>query len=261
MMGGDLVILGGRPGQGKSTLLDSIAMNLMTEHKKRVGFFTLEMSAKQVNARFVTHLSGIPAERILKGRLEDREWPSFTHAIVELEHLPFIINDKSGLTVPQLRVSVKRMYRELGGMDLIIVDYAQLMKASKKYRNRNEEIGEITKGLKEIAKELDVPILAAAQMSRAVDQRSDKRPILSDLRESGDLENDADIVLFIHRPDQYEKDGKQNVAEIIVAKHRNGPVGSVELIFRGALTKFENACTKNFSPNAPHPDHYFDGSA
>ena len=144
------------------------------------------------------------------------------------------------------------MMRDMGGLDLIIVDYAQLMKPVRKYKNRNEDIGEITKGLKQIGGELDVPILAAAQMSRAVEQRTEKRPILSDLRESGDLENDADVVMFIYRPDQYEnKTDKQNMTEIIVAKHRNGPVGSIELLFRGELAKFESVAFKKFSPNSP----------
>lgn len=252
MMGGDLLVLGGRPGQGKSTFLDSVAVNLLKDYGKRIGFFSLEMSAKQVNARFISHLSGIPSEKILKGKIEAREWPLFTHAIEHLESLPFMINDKAAITVPQFRVEVKRMIRELGALDLIELDYAQLMKAAGNHKNRYQEIGEITRGLKDVAREFDVPIMVAAQMSRAVEQRSDKRPVLSDLREGGDLEADADIVMFIHRPDQYSSDaGKQNVAEIIVAKHRNGPVGSVELVFRGALTKFENACSKVFRPNEP----------
>ena len=139
------------------------------------------------------------------------------------------------------------MKRDMGGLDLLVVDYAQLMRATRRVKNRNEEIGEITKGLKEVGKELDVPVLAAAQMSRNVEQRTEKRPVLSDLRESGDLENDADIVMFLYKPSDVDKQG---ITELIVAKHRNGPLGTVELIFRGAFAKFENASLKVFSPNS-----------
>lgn len=252
MMAGDLIIVGGRPGQGKSALLDSIATQVTNNYRKKVGIFSLEMKNKQVSARIISHMSGIPTDRILKGKMLEHEWPLFTQAVEKFENLPLSINDQAGITIPQMRAEARRMMRDMGGLDLIIVDYAQLMKPVRKYKNRNEDIGEITKGFKQIGGELDVPILAAAQMSRAVEQRTEKRPILSDLRESGDLENDADVVMFIYRPDQYEnKTDKQNMTEIIVAKHRNGPVGSIELLFRGELAKFESVAFKNFSPNSP----------
>lgn len=250
MMGGDIIIAGGRPGQGKSALLITIAVQVSKNIQKRVGIFSLEMSKTQVTARIASHLSGVPSDMILKGKMQDNQWPVFVQAIEEIEHLPISINDRAGLTVPQLRAGVKRMIKDLGGLDLIVVDYAQLMKSTKKnYKNRNEEIGEITKGLKVVAKEFDVPILIAAQMNRAVEARADKRPVLSDLRESGDLENDADIVMFLYEPTE---DGKSGVRELIVAKHRNGPVGVVELIFKGALTKFESATKTIFIPNETH---------
>ena len=153
------------------------------------------------------------------------------------------------LTPLQLRAKCRRLDQEYG-LDLIIVDYLQLMGGETRNDNRVQEVSYISRNLKILARELNVPVLTAAQLSRAVEQRTDKCPVLSDLRESGSLEQDADIVMFIYRPDQYEKETvKQNVAEIIVAKHRNGPVGSVELIFRNALAKFENAATKVFNPN------------
>ena len=245
-MAGDVIIIGGRPSQGKSALLGSIALQAAQIHKKKIGMFSLEMSKNQVSARLVSQLASVPVDRILKGNLENREWPLFTHAIEELEYLPISINDQSGLTIPQLRTEARRMKRDMGGLDLLVVDYAQLMRATRRVKNRNEEIGEITKGLKEVGKELDVPVLAAAQMSRNVEQRTEKRPVLSDLRESGDLENDADIVMFLYKPSDVDKQG---ITELIVAKHRNGPLGTVELIFRGAFAKFENAALKVFSPN------------
>lgn len=247
MMAGDVIIIGGRPGQGKSALLGSVALQAAQIHKKKIGMFSLEMSKNQVSARLVSQLASVPVDRILKGNLENREWPLFTHAIEELEYLPISINDQSGLTIPQLRTEARRMKRDMGGLDLLVVDYAQLMRATRRVKNRNEEIGEITKGLKEVGKELDVPVLAAAQMSRNVEQRTEKRPVLSDLRESGDLENDADIVMFLYKPSDVDKQG---ITELIVAKHRNGPLGTVELIFRGAFAKFENASLKVFSPNS-----------
>lgn len=244
LMAGDLALVAGRPGQGKSALLLSVA-SLVAKHKKRVGIFSLEMTTKQVTARMASHISGIATDKILKGNMSAEEWTMFNHAIETIEHLPIAINDQAGLTIHQMRAETRRMMKELGGLDLIILDYAQLMKSvSKRLKNRNEEIGEITKGLKEIGKEFDVPILAAAQMSRAVEQRAEKRPVLSDLRESGDLENDADIVMFIYQPSEADKTGQR---ELIIAKHRNGPVGLIDLTFIGAQAKFESCSTRVFS--------------
>jgi len=250
MLAGDLLLVAGRPGQGKSALVDSIGLNAAKAEKK-VAIFSLEMSGKQVATRLLSQISGVPTHRILEGKMTELEWPLYTQAVEIFEKLPIMINDKAGITIPQMRTEIKRMSRDLGGVDICIVDYIQLMKSIKKVQRRDQEIGELSRGLKELGRDFDIPILAAAQMSRAVEIRSEKRPVLSDLRESGDLENDADVVMFIYRPDQYEKDStKQNIAEIIVAKQRNGPVGSAELIFRGALAKFENAMTRNFNPNS-----------
>jgi replicative DNA helicase len=245
----DLLIIAGRPGQGKSGFLLSIAKNASLTHKKHVAIFSLEMSNEQVVQRLIAQETGIDSQRLRTGKLQEEEWPLFTHAIEVFSDTKVFLDDTPAITPMQLRTKCRRLHMEYG-LDLVIIDYLQLMGGDTRTDNRVQEVSYISRNLKVLARELNVPVLAAAQLSRAVEQRSDKRPVLSDLRESGSLEQDADIVMFIYRPDQYEKDTvKQNVAEIIVSKHRNGPVGSVELIFRGALAKFENAATKHVNFN------------
>jgi replicative DNA helicase len=214
-----------------------------------VAIFSLEMSNEQVVQRLIAQETGIDSQRLRTGKLQENEWPLFTHSIEVFSDTHVYLDDTPAITPLQLRTKCRRLHMEFG-LDLVIVDYLQLMGGDTRNDNRVQEVSYISRNLKVLARELNVPVLAAAQLSRAVEQRSDKRPVLSDLRESGSLEQDADIVMFIYRPDQYEKDTvKQNVAEIIVAKHRNGPVGSVELVFRNALAKFENAATRIFKPN------------
>ena len=192
--------------------------------------------------------TGIDSQRLRTGKLQENEWPLFTHAVEVMSDTHIFLDDTPAITPLQLRTKCRRLHLE-HHLDLIIVDYLQLMGGDTRNDNRVQEVSYIAQ-FKVLACELNVPVLAAAQLSRAVEQRSDKRPVLSDLREFGSLEEDLDIVMFIYRPNQYEKDTvKQNVAEIIIAKHRNGPVGSVELIFRSALAKFENAATRMFNPN------------
>jgi len=245
----DLLIIAGRPGQGKTGFLLSIAKNAGLTHKKKVAIFSLEMSNEQVVQRLIAQETGIDSQRLRTGKLNQDEWPQFTHSIEVFGDTHIYLDDTPAITPLQLRTKCRRLHLEYG-LDLIIIDYLQLMGGDTRTDNRVQEVSYISRNLKVLARELNVPVLAAAQLSRAVEQRSDKRPVLSDLRESGSLEQDADIVMFIYRPDQYEKDTvKQNVAEIIVAKHRNGPVGKVELVFRGALAKFENAATRVFKPN------------
>lgn len=245
----DLLIVAGRPGQGKTGFLLSVAKNAALTHKKRVAIFSLEMSNEQVVQRLIAQETGIDSQRLRTGKLLENEWSLFTHAIEVFSDTHIYLDDTPAITPLQLRTKCRRLHLE-HGIDLIIVDYLQLMGGDIRTDNRVQEVSQISRSLKVLARELNVPVLSAAQLSRAVEQRTDKRPVLSDLRESGSLEQDADIVMFIYRPDQYEKDtDKQNIAEIIVAKHRNGPVGSVELIFRNALAKFENAATKIFRPN------------
>ena len=245
----DLLIIAGRPGQGKTGFLLSIAKNAALTHKKHVAIFSLEMSNEQVVQRLIAQETGIDSQRLRTGKLLENEWPLFTHAIEVFSDTHIYLDDTPAITPLQLRTKCRRLHMEFG-IDLVIVDYLQLMGGDSRNDNRVQEVSHISRSLKVLARELNVPVLTAAQLSRAVEQRTDKRPVLSDLRESGSLEQDADIVMFIYRPDQYEKDSdKQNVAQILVSKHRNGPVGEVELIFRGALAKFENAATKVFRPN------------
>ncbi len=249
MQPSDLLIIAGRPGQGKTGFLLSAARNAALTHKKHVVIFSLEMSNEQVAQRLLAQETGIDSQRMRTGKLNEDEWPLFTHAIEVLSDTYIFLDDTPAITPLQLRTKCRRLHMEYG-LDLVIVDYLQLMGGDYRTENRVQEVSYISRNLKVLARELNVPVLAAAQLSRAVEQRADKRPVLSDLRESGSLEQDADIVMFIYRPDQYEKDTvKQNVAEIIVAKHRNGPVGTIELIFRPSLAKFENAATRTFNPN------------
>jgi replicative DNA helicase len=253
MLGGlqpsDLLIIAGRPGQGKTGFLLSAAKNAALTHKKRVAIFSLEMSNEQVVQRLIAQETGIDSQRLRTGKISDVEWPLFTHSIEVFGDTHIYLDDTPAITPLQLRTKCRRLHMEFG-LDLVIVDYLQLMGGDTRNDNRVQEVSYISRNLKVLARELNVPVLAAAQLSRAVEQRSDKRPVLSDLRESGSLEQDADIVMFIYRPDQYEKEtDKQNIAEIIISKHRNGPVGSVELIFRNALAKFENAATRHLKFN------------
>ena len=240
----DFIIVAGRPGMGKTAFMLSAAKNAAQTHKKHVAVFSLEMSNEQLVQRLIAQETGIDSQRLRTGKLSEDEWPLFTHAIEVLSDARVFLDDTPALTPLQLRTKSRRLHLEYG-LDLIVVDYLQLMSSGTRSENRVQEVSYISRNLKVLARELNVPVLAAAQLSRAVEQRADKEPQLSDLRESGSLEQDADIVMFIHRPEVYEKDTlKQNIAQIKVAKHRNGPVGMVELIFRHQLAKFENAATR-----------------
>lgn len=240
----DFIIIAGRPGMGKTAFMLSAAKNAAQTHKKHVAIFSLEMSNEQLVQRLIAQETGIDSQRLRTGKLEEDEWPIFTHAIEVLSDTRVFLDDTPALTPLQLRTKCRRLHLEYG-LDLIIVDYLQLMSAGPRVENRVQEVSYISRNLKVLARELNVPVLAAAQLSRAIEQRADKEPQLSDLRESGSLEQDADIVMFIHRPEMYEKDTlKQNLAQIKVSKHRNGPIGTIELIFRHKLAKFENAATR-----------------
>jgi replicative DNA helicase len=254
MQASDFLIIAGRPGQGKSGFLLSAARNAAMLHKKHVAIFSLEMSNEQVVQRLVAQETGIDSQRLRTGKLNQDEWPLFTQAVEVLSDAHIFLDDTPAITPLALRTKCRRLHMEFG-LDLVLVDYLQLMGGDVRTENRVQEVSYISRNLKILARELGAPVLAAAQLSRAVEQRTDKRPVLSDLRESGSLEQDADVVMFIYRPDQYEKDTqKLNVAEIIVAKHRNGPTGSVELIFRSSLAKFENAATRILEFNEPRKE-------
>ncbi|MFO8037102.1 MAG: replicative DNA helicase [Anaerolineales bacterium] len=245
MLGGlqpsDLLIIAGRPGMGKTGFCISAAKNAALTHKKHVAIFSLEMSNEQLIQRLIAQETGIDSTQLRSGQLSPDQWPLFTQAIEVLNDTHIFLDDTPALTPLQLRTKCRRLHLE-HHLDLIIVDYLQLMTGDTRNDNRVQEVSEISRNLKILARELSVPVLAAAQLSRAVEQRSDKRPVLSDLRESGSLEQDADIVMFIYRPELYEEDTiHKNLAEIIIAKHRNGPTGEVQLVFRKNLAKFENA--------------------
>jgi len=241
----DLLIIAGRPGSGKTGLMLNVAKNAAMVAKKHVAVFSLEMSNDQLVQRLISQETGIDSQRLRLGDIHDHEWPLFVQASNVLSDAQIFLDDTPALTPNQLRSKCRRLDQEYG-LDLVIVDYLQLMQGDGRSENRVQEVSSISRGLKQLARELNVPVLAGAQLSRAVEQRSDKRPVLSDLRESGSLEQDSDIVMFIDRPDMYNTDGaKTNIATIIVAKHRNGPTADIQLVFRGALTKFENAETRH----------------
>jgi len=254
MQPSDLLIIAGRPGQGKSGFCISVAKNASQLHKQHVAMFSLEMSNEQLVQRLVAQETGINSQKLRLGEIQDEEWPLFTQAVSALGETHIYLDDTPSISPLQLRTKCRRLHMEVG-LDLIIIDYLQLMTGDTRMDNRVQEVSYISRNLKALARELNVPVLAAAQLSRAVEQRSDKHPLLSDLRESGSLEQDADIVMFIYRPDQYETDTlKQNIAEIVVAKHRNGPVGSIELVFRESLAKFENAAAPRIREAEPAPE-------
>ena len=241
----DLLIIAGRPGMGKTAFMLSAAKHAAQVHKKHVAVFSLEMANEQLVQRLIAQETGIDTHHLRTGQLNEEEWPLFAHAIEVLSDTRIFLDDTPGLTPLQLRTKCRRLHLEFR-LDLVLVDYLQLMSGGMRIENRVQEVSYISRNMKMLARELNVPVLAAAQLSRAVEQRADKEPQLSDLRESGSLEQDADVVMFIHRPDMYEKDSlRENLAVIKVAKHRNGPTGNIELVFRSNLAKFENAATRN----------------
>jgi replicative DNA helicase len=212
---------------------------------QHVAIFSLEMSSEQVVQRMVSAETGIDAQRLRLGDLREEEWPLFVQATGRLSDLPLFIDDTPSISVLQMRTKARRLHAE-HGIDLILVDYLQLMTAGDlRHESRVQEVSYISRSLKGLARELEVPLVAISQLSRAVEQRTDKRPILADLRASGSLEQDADVVMFIYRDELYNPDTEeQNIADIIVAKHRNGPTGTVQLFFRDRLAQFLDAETR-----------------
>jgi replicative DNA helicase len=247
MQQSDLLIVAGRPGRGKTSLLLSMALNAAKIYKKRVAIFSLEMSTEQLVQRLVAQETGINSHRLRLGKLEDEEWPRFTQAISLLSDTGIYLDDTPAISALQLRTKCRRLNSEIK-LDMIVVDYLQLMTGDLRVENRVQEVSYISRSLKALARELNVPVLTAAQLSRAVEQRSGQKPMLSDLRESGSIEQDSDVVMFLHHPDDWNEDPlKKSITEIVVAKHRNGPTGSLELVFLEQLTKFADAETRHLS--------------
>ena len=239
----DFILIAARPSVGKTSLCLSIARNA-ARHGQHVAVFSLEMSAEQVVQRLVATETGIDSQRLRLGDLREEEWPLFVQATGKLSDLPLFIDDTPSISALQLRTKARRLHAE-HGLDLIIVDYLQLMTGDVRSENRVQEVSYISRALKGLARELDLPLVAASQLSRAVEQRSDKRPVLADLRDSGSLEQDADVVMFIYRDELYHPETeKQHIADILVRKHRNGPTGVVQLFFREHLAQFLDAETR-----------------
>jgi replicative DNA helicase len=237
----DLIILAARPSVGKTSLALSIAYNAAKKHEKRVALFSLEMSSEQVVQRLISAETGIDSQRLRRGEIAEDEWGRFAKATSDLADSLIFIDDTPSISALELRTKARRLHAEVG-IDLITVDYLQLMRGDTRSENRVQEISSISRALKALARELNVPVLALSQLSRGVESRTDKRPILSDLRESGALEQDADVVIFIYRDEMYnENTERKNIADIIIAKHRNGPTGSVALYFKRDLAQFREA--------------------
>ncbi|MBC7512687.1 replicative DNA helicase [Candidatus Saccharibacteria bacterium] len=235
----DLIILAARPAMGKTTLVTNLAYNVATIAKQPVLFFSLEMSKEQLVDRMLADASGVDAWNIRTGNLSDEDFSKLSEAMGELAEAPIFIDDQPGLSVLEMRTKARRVSHDTP-LGLIIVDYLQLMQGSGRTINRVQEVSEISRGLKLIARELNVPVIALSQLSRSVEQRTPQIPMLSDLRESGSIEQDADIVSFIYRPGYYEPDNPEveNITKLIIAKHRNGPVGEVALYFHPERLRF-----------------------
>jgi replicative DNA helicase len=277
----DLIILAGRPSMGKTSLATNIAFNVAKAWRQGerpdgtrgtidggvVGFFSLEMSAEQLATRVLSEQAQVPSEKIRRGEMDEDEFRRFVHATAELERIPLFIDDTPALTIATLAARARRLKRQ-HGLDLLVVDYLQLCRGSSRTNdNRVQEVSEITQGLKAIAKELNIPVLALSQLSRQVENREDKRPQLSDLRESGSIEQDADVVMFVFREEYYHERVKPpeddprfgewlekaerlyNKAEVVIGKQRHGPIGTIELMFEGKFTRFGNLARDEQRPD------------
>lgn len=252
----DLIILAARPAMGKTALALNIAQNVAINEKVPVCIFSLEMSAGQLTQRMLCSQAEVDAQRVNTGRMLQKDWDKLTQAMDDFHNARIYIDDSGGCTITDIRTKLRRLKSQVKDLGLVVIDYLQLMESSGK-EDRLQQISAISRGLKILAKELDVPVLALSQLSRQVESRNDKRPMLSDLRESGSIEQDADIVMFIYRDDYYHKPGdsedeeaasakSKGLSEVIIAKHRNGPVDTVELLFQKNITKFKNPLKGSF---------------
>ena len=244
----DLIIVAGRPSMGKTTFAVNIAESAAIKVKRPVAIFSMEMPAEQLTLRMMASLGRIDSHRMRTGKLLDDDWPRITSAVSILSEAQLFIDDTPALSPTELRARCRRLVREHGDLALIVIDYLQLMQGSTKSDNRTSEISEISRSLKALAKELKVPVMCLSQLNRSLEQRPNKRPIMSDLRESGAIEQDADVIVFIYRDEVYNEDtAEKGTAEIIIGKQRNGPIGTVRLTFLGQFTRFENYTAPAFA--------------
>jgi len=245
----DLIIVAGRPSMGKTTIAMNMAENIAIKGKQPVAIFSMEMPGDALAMRMMSSLGRIDQHKVRTGKLEDHEWPRLTSAISILGETKMFIDDTPALTPTEVRARARRLSREHGQLGLIVLDYLQLMQSPSSGDNRVQQISDISRGLKALAKELNVPVVALSQLNRNLESRPNKRPMMSDLRESGAIEQDADLIIFVYRDEVYNEDSPdKGIAEVIVGKQRNGPLGTVRLTFLGQYTRFEN-----------YAGHYNDG--
>lgn len=250
---GDMVVIAGRPSMGKTSFAMNIAEYAAIKQEKPVMVFSLEMPAEQLALRMISSLGRIDQHKVRTGQLSDSDWPRVTSAVSVLSESQLYVDDTPSLSPMELRTRARRVARKHGGLSLIVIDYLQLMSSPSQRENRTNEISEISRALKSIAKEFNVPVIALSQLNRGLESRTDKRPVMSDLRESGAIEQDADVIAFIYRDEVYHEDSQhKGSAEIIIRKQRNGPIGDFRVTFLGQYTRFENYASN-------HAEYYDDG--
>ena len=248
---GDLIVIAGRPSMGKTAFAMNIAEFAAIQGRVPVAVFSMEMPGESLIMRLISSLGRIDQHKVRTGRLEDEDWPRITSAVTMLSNSRLFIDDSSNLSPNELRARARRLHRQEGQLGLIVVDYLQLMQVPGTNENRATEVSEISRALKSLAKELSVPVLALSQLNRTLEQRGDKRPIMSDLRESGAIEQDADLICFIYRDEVYNQDSPdKGIAEIIIGKQRNGPIGTTRLTFLGQYTRFESYASDAYRPSS-----------
>jgi replicative DNA helicase len=240
LQNGDLIVVAGRPSSGKTSFALNIAEHAAIKYQVPTAIFSMEMSAEQLVFRFLSSLGRVDQSHIRTGRLDENDWPRLTATVQLLTGVPLYIDDMPGLTPTEIRARARRL-KHRHGLGLVIVDYLQLMQTSRVIENRTMEISEISRDLKALARELNVPVIAISQLNRNLEQRPNKRPVMSDLRDSGTIEQDADVIAFIYRDEMYNRESAEpGVAEVIIGKHRNGPTGEIRLAFLAPYTRFEN---------------------
>ncbi|MCK6413296.1 MAG: replicative DNA helicase [Azonexus sp.] len=249
MQPGDLIIVAGRPSMGKTAFAINIAEHVAVETGLPVGIFSMEMGGTQLAQRMLASIGRLNSQNLRTGRMNDDEWSRLSFALGKLHEAPIYIDETGGLSPANLRARARRLARQYGGkLGLLVIDYIQLMSGNRQGENRATEVSEISRAIKSLAKELHVPIIALSQLSRKVEERTDKRPMMSDLRESGAIEQDADVILMMYRDEYYNRENPDNkgMAEVIIGKQRNGPTGTVRLAFLGEFTRFENLAGGGF---------------